>query len=72
MLVQLYICACANVLQGYTPGYPTVGENIVHPPPNPTFPPQPQPPYSGYPAASPTILPNPVRHTCTTKKKFCN
>ncbi|KAM9476569.1 uncharacterized protein Hap1MRO34_009644 isoform 1-T4 [Clarias gariepinus] len=55
-----YVSLPANPTPGYTPGYPTVGENIVHPPPNPTFPPQPQPPYSGYPAASPTILPNPA------------
>ncbi|XP_060782370.1 wu:fc21g02 isoform X2 [Neoarius graeffei] len=42
----------------YTPGYPAGGENIVHPPPNPTFPPQ--PPYSGYPAPSPAFPPNPA------------
>ncbi|GAA6096448.1 DNA-directed RNA polymerase II subunit RPB1-like isoform X3 [Tachysurus ichikawai] len=42
---------------GYTPGYPPVGESTVHPPPNPTFPPQ--QPYSGYPATSPAMPPNP-------------
>ncbi|KAK3554057.1 hypothetical protein QTP70_019172 [Hemibagrus guttatus] len=42
---------------GYSPGYPAVGESIVHPPPNPTFPPQ--QPYSGYPATSPAMPPNP-------------
>ncbi|MCI4376160.1 hypothetical protein PGIGA_G00185010 [Pangasianodon gigas] len=41
----------------YTPGYPAVGESTVHPPPNPTFPPQ--PPYSGHPATSPAMPPNP-------------
>ncbi|XP_060728942.1 DNA-directed RNA polymerase II subunit RPB1-like isoform X1 [Tachysurus vachellii] len=42
---------------GYTPGYTPVGESTVHPPPNPTFPPQ--QPYSGYPATSPAMPPNP-------------
>ncbi|XP_026790886.1 uncharacterized protein LOC113539365 [Pangasianodon hypophthalmus] len=47
--------AIAGPTPVYTPGYPAVG--TVHPPPNPTFPPQ--PPYSGYPATSPAMPPNP-------------
>ncbi|TSK22550.1 hypothetical protein Baya_1908 [Bagarius yarrelli] len=38
----------------YSPGYP---ESIVHPPPNPTFPPQ--QPYNGDPATSPAMPFNP-------------
>ncbi|XP_058238029.1 uncharacterized protein LOC131347700 isoform X2 [Hemibagrus wyckioides] len=49
--------ASAGPTPGYTPGYPAMGESIVHPPPNPVFPPQ--PPYSGYPATLPAMPHNP-------------
>lgn len=65
---MLLLCLCDACIyamyadwQGYTPGYPAVGQGTVHPPPNPAFPPQPL--SSGYPASSPAMTPNPVRHT---------
>ncbi|KAF7710185.1 hypothetical protein HF521_009057 [Silurus meridionalis] len=51
------IVAPADPSSAYTPGYPAIGGNVVHPPPNPTFPNQ--PPYSGY-AMPPNPASNPV------------